>query len=281
MATGRTILADGGEHGLADLQICLLGSFQVCWDFAPVAHGAWRDPLAARLLKAVLVLRPEPLPADLASHWAGKEAYGARLVAALEAANRVLHPGASLQVEGGLIRFLPGPACWVDVDALAALQRSGAQALARGEILKAVLALQEADALYQGDLLEELQEPWVAEPRRRFQALYTEILDQLAEGHAVLARYQDAVGFCHKALAHDPLREATYQRLMVYYFYLGDMPGVAEAYQRCVEALAGVGRRISPETADLWQHLSQQAPGSPADMTAAARQEPPRLPRNR
>lgn len=267
---------------MADLQICLLGSFQVCWDFAPVAHGAWRDPLAARLLKAVLVLRPEPLTADLAGHWLGTEVQGARLMAALDAVNRVLHPGAALQLADGLIRFVPGPTCWIDVDALEANQRRGAQALARGEILKAVLALQEADALYQGDLLEELQEPWVAEPRRQLRALYTEILDQLAEGHAVLARYQDAVGFCHKALAHDPLREATYQRLMVYYYYLGDMAGVAGAYQSCSEALAGAGRRVSPETADLWEHLSQgRVPGAPGTEIAAARQEPPRPPRGR
>lgn len=260
---------------MADLQICLLGTFQVCWDFAPVAPAAWRDQLAPRLLKLVLVRRPDPVPVEEAARLLGRHG---GVLTALEQVNRVLHPAAALAEEGGLIRFEPDPACWIDLDAMLDQYRTGSSAFARGQMLPAIMAFQEADALYQGALLdEERQESWVLEPRRRVAELYNDILDRLAEGHAVLARYQDAVGFCHKSLAHDRLREATYQRLMVYYYYLGDLSAAADTYQNCQEALAGVGRTLSPATADLWIRLSHcELPGAPHARAAAARQDEPR-----
>jgi DNA-binding SARP family transcriptional activator len=261
---------------MTELQICMLGPFTVCRDFVPVAHSAWRDPLAPRLLKAVLIARPDPLTPELTHHLVGTDPEGVRLAAAVAAANRVLHPCASLAVSPqGFLAFQSGGPCWIDVDALQAHYDKGVAAFARGNFLPAMLAFQEADALCQGDLLEEVQDPWVQVPRRRLQALYTDLLDRLAEGHAVLARYQDAVGFCHKALAHDRLREPTYQRMMVYYYYLGDLNGAAEAYQACAEALAGAGRPVSGETVDLWARLSRSAYQAPGEVAAASEPPPP------
>lgn len=254
---------------MAELQICLLGSFQVSWDFKPVAASAWGDPRASRLLKRVLVRRPNPAPAEETARLIGA-GDPAALVAAV---NRVIQPAALLQLGGdGSVAFVPTSGCWIDLDAMLHHYQTGVGAALRGEVLSAVLAFQEADGLYSGDLLEEIQEPWVTEPRQRLQAIYTEILDRLAEGHAVLARYQDAVGFCHKALAHDRLREVTYQRMMVYYYYLGDMAGAQEAYQACRQTLEENRRAMSEETQGLWERLNRrEAPmESPALLAAPA-----------
>lgn len=258
---------------MAELQICLLGSFQVSWDFKPVAASSWSNGKALRLLKLVLVRRPEPVPEQEAARLLGV-ADPAALTAAV---NQVIEPGGRLTLTADRrIAFEAGPACWIDLDALLQHYQAGVNAALRGEMLASVLALQEADGLYQGDLLEEVQEPWVAEPRKRLHAIYIEILDRLAEGHAVLARYQDAVGFCHKALAHDPLREVTYQRIMVYYYYLGEMVGALEAYQACRQTLEDAGRPVSAETMLLWEQLSRQdsAAVSPTAL-AAPGLEPP------
>lgn len=246
---------------MAELQICLLGSFQVSWDFKPVAASAWGDGRAARLLKLVLVRRPEPVEREEITRLLGP----VDLAALTAAVNKVISPGASLwMLPDGGVAFEPSRACWVDLDALLHHYQTGVSAALRGEMLSAVLAFQEADGLYQGDLLEEVNDGWVAEPRSRLQAIYTEILDRLAEGHAVLARYQDAVGFCHKALAHDPLREVTYQRMMVYYYYLGDLAGAQEAFEACRQALAESGRGLSDETAALWERLTRREMDSPS-----------------
>ena len=242
---------------MAELELCLLGPFVVCWDFVQVAPSAWRNPLAPKLLKIVLVMRPDRVPQEEACRLLGGGTKPQDLPLLLDHVRRVLEPAAALYLEDGQLRFEPGPKCWIDLDAMQEHYRAGLRAAARGDMFPAILAFQEADALYQGALLEELNEPWIAMARRGAQELYTEILDRLAEGHAVLARYQDAVGFCHKALSHDPLREKTYQRMMVYYYYLGDLPGAAEAYQVCRDALTGARRKVSAETEALWGTLSR------------------------
>jgi DNA-binding SARP family transcriptional activator len=242
---------------MTKLQIFMLGTFQVCWDFVPVTAGGWRDPWAARLLKLVLVMRPALLSHEEAIRLLGGGITHAGLARAVAAVQTVLGPGATLAQDGdGHIVFRPGPHCWIDSDTLRSHYTAGVRAASRGDMFPAILALQQAGALYQGDLLAELQEPWVQLPRRQLRALYTEILERLAEGHAVLSRYQDAVGFCHKALDHDPLRESTYQRMMTYYYYLGDLAAGWEAYQACRAALEGAGRKVSQETAALWDGLT-------------------------
>lgn len=241
---------------MAELEICLLGTFELCWDFVPVGPAQWRSPLAAKLLKILLVMRPDPVPVETACRLLGG-IKPADLPALVDHVQRLLGEGATCRLQGDALCFQAGPRCWIDLDAMQEHYRAGLRAAARGEMFPAILAFQEADALYQGALLEELNDPWVITARRGVQELYTEILDRLAEGHAVLSRYQDAVGFCHKALSHDPLRERTYQRMMVYYYYLGDMSGAAEAYRACCEALASAGRSPAAETRTLWESLSR------------------------
>lgn len=259
---------------MAELEICLLGPFEVCWDFVPVAPGAWRNPLAAKLLKIVLVMRPDPVAVEDICRLMGSGVTPKDMPLMVDRVRRVLEPAANLVLDDGYLRFEPGPKCWIDLDAMQEHYRAGLRAAARGDMFPAILAFQEADALYQGALLEELNEPWVGTARRGAQELYTEILDRLAEGHAVLARYQDAVGFCHKALSHSPLREKTYQRMMVYYYYLGDMAGAAEAYQACREALTGAGKKVSAETDALWGTLSRcEWPGAGGQAAAGLQTE--------
>lgn len=267
---------------LPELQICLLGPFQLCWDFTPTAPSIWHNPFAAKLLKIVLLRRPAPVPPAEAVRLVGGGMTGADLAAAVLHVRQALQQGATLASdEQGALSFVPGLKCWIDLDAIESHYQAGVFAQSRGEMLPAILAFQEADALYQGDLLEEVQDPWVFPARQRLQAMYTEILDRLAEGHAVLARYQDAVGFCHKALAHDPLREVTYQRMMVYYYYLGDMAGALEAYKACRYALEGAGRPVAAETNALWVRLSQSDGPAAPGVDAAAALDPSRKTRNK
>jgi DNA-binding SARP family transcriptional activator len=260
---------------LAELQICLLGSFQVCWDFVPVSTHVWRSPWAPKLLKLALLMRPGTVSAVEAVRLLDSGLRSATIDDALDQVRRVLEPAATIYLdEKEQIRFEPGPHCWIDLDTFLGHYESGIRSAGRGEMLPAVMAFQEADGLYQGDLLEETQEAWVFPHRKRLQALYTEILERLAEGHAVLARYQDAVGFCYKALAHDPLRETTYQRMMVYYYYLGDMAGAEAAYLACREALENGSRHTSGETDDLWTRLNRaELPASPGVAAAPTKRE--------
>jgi DNA-binding SARP family transcriptional activator len=256
---------------MRELQVCLLGAFQVSWNFKPIGQGAWQNPWAAKLLKLILIRRPDPVPIEEAANLLGCRPF--ELLAAIERLCTVLQPAVSVLVdEAARIQFVPTASCWIDVDAFLSHYETGVARASRGEMLSAILAFQEADALYQGELLEEMQEPWLEAERRRYAALYLDTLERLADGHAVLARYHDAVGFCHKALAHDPLRESAYQRMMVYYYYLGDPVSAEEAYTACRETLSNSRRGVSAETDQLREHLATRGQAAPLGQAAAASQ---------
>ncbi|MGE5674685.1 MAG: AfsR/SARP family transcriptional regulator [Mycobacterium leprae] len=242
---------------LAELQICLFGSFQVCWEFVPISPSAWGDPRALKLLKLSLVRRPDGVPPDEARRLIGGGLTAEELQKLVEQVGRVIQPAARLyQSDTGHIWFEASADCWIDVDAFLGHSQAGLAAAARGDMLQAIMSFQEADALYQGELLEESHDEWLWPARHQLQEAYTATLEHLAEGHAVLSRYQDAVGFCYKALAHNPTHEATYQRMMVYYYYLGDMAGAEQAYITCQETLRDAGRHVSDETVRLWERIS-------------------------
>lgn len=246
------------EMALAELQFYLLGSFQACRDFVPLRESLWRVPGSKPLLQILLHHRTKGVTTAEACQLA--RLTPDHFPAAVQHLNQVLVDGAVIAAEDERWRIRLGAKCWVDADAFRSHHRAGVRAAGRGEMLPAVLAFQEADALYQGEYLEELHGAWLARPRAELRRLYTEILDRLAEGHAVLARYPDAIGFCHKALVHDPLREAVYQRMMVYSYYLGVPEEAEDAYRQCVTVLAAVGRKPGPETEALREQLQRQPP---------------------
>lgn len=246
------------EMALAELQFYLLGSFQACRDFIPLRESLWRVPGSKPLLQILLHHRAKGVTTAEACQLA--RLAPDRFHGAVQHLNQILADGAAIVVEDDRWRIHLGAKCWVDADAFRSHYRAGVRAAGRGEMLPAVLAFQEADALYQGEYMEELQGVWLARTRVELLRLYTEILDRLAEGHAVLARYPDAIGFCHKALVLDPLREAVYQRMMVYSYYLGVPEEAEDAYRQCVTVLAAVGRKPGPETEALREQLQRQSP---------------------
>jgi DNA-binding SARP family transcriptional activator len=93
---------------------------------------------------------------------------------------------------------------WLDVAAFTdALARAGADEGGRA-------ALEEAVALYTGDLLDGCYDEWLLDERERLRALY---LDALARLTALLEAGGDlaqAIRHADRLLRHDPLREAAY-----------------------------------------------------------------------
>jgi len=277
------IIEMGGVSSMKELQICMLGDFQLCWDYRPISESFWPHPMAKSLLKMVLISRPNSLSASEAVRRLGNGMEAGEISSLVKLVDSMLQPAASILLSSGdLIQFNKGPRCWIDYDALIAHYKQGIDSASRGEIFPAILALQEADALYQGDLLEEVNDFWVEQPRRELRQIYIDTLDRLTEGYSVLARYHDAIGYCHKSLSQDPLREATYQRMMVYYYYMGNLVGVEESFRACTGALADVGRQVDPVTVELWERLSRyQMPTSPLAQAATSLQAPAPDPRLR
>jgi len=162
----------------------------------------------------------------------------------------------------------------IDVDVLA-FERLAAE--------RTPQALEQAAALYRGDLLEgfivdeELFEQWLIEERERLRELAIEVL-------ARLLRYQDAPGTTEAAvqtarrlLVLDPLQEAVHRLLMRLHAQAGRRESAMRQYEVCVGLLRRELRlEPEPETRQLYEAIQKGQLLAPA---TAARRTPDAGPR--
>ncbi|MGK5683008.1 AAA family ATPase [Actinoplanes sp. URMC 104] len=225
----------------AGLRLRLLGGFRAEVAGTPVAAGAWRRSGATALVK-ILALRHR-LHRDQVIDllWPGADpALGAgRLHKSLHYARRVLG-GDRIRLRDDLLSLDPAD-LWVDVDAFEA-------AAARGD-------LEEALALYTGDLLPENRFDAWAEPRRaELRAAVVPLLLERGDRAAL-----------HRVVELDPLHEEAYGRLMRLEAAQGRRHLALRWYDRLAEALR---TELDVEPGDdlrrLRAELAADPPGEPA-----------------
>jgi DNA-binding SARP family transcriptional activator/TolB-like protein len=126
-------------------------------------------------------------------------------------------------------------------------------------------ALARALALYQGDLLEDLNvrseefEAWLRAERPRYRALAVDGLTALAERHAESGDAEAAIEACHRLLRLDPLHEPAHRLLMRSLAELGRRAAALRQYQVCVEVLKDeLGAEPEAETTQLFDRIRSQ-----------------------
>jgi len=198
MAGARKLLfPDRNQSGTTTVGIRTLGGFRVERHGEPVTNSEWRSRKARQLLKMLISRRGRPTHREqlIDSLWPGESdtKLSNRLAVAVSTIRGVLDPDRAY--EGDF--FIKGDTetlrldlnhLWVDVEQFLLLV---AQVLA-GDISK----LDEAEALYRGDFLEEdVYEDWAQPMREEARALYmsllrrrTELADQLGVDQGIAAR---------------------------------------------------------------------------------------------
>jgi DNA-binding SARP family transcriptional activator len=259
------------------LRIGLLGAFEARLPSGrPVALASRR----ARALLAYLALHPgQPQARDTLATllWGDAAARRARhsLRQVLVALRRALpRSGPRLLVETGDTVLLRPEAADVDVAALERLAAAGDPG-----------ALEQAAALYRGDLLEGLDvgeapfEDWLLSERERLREVAMGVLARLLAHHADGGRPEAAIEAGVRLLALDPAQEPVHRRLMRLYAGQGRRGAALRQYQLCVAALGReLGLEPEPETKRLYQEILRRtpppgpaagAPGAPAGERAA------------
>ena len=132
-------------------------------------------------------------------------------------------------------------------------------------------ALEEAVALYQGDLLEglTLQEPpfeeWLLAERLRLRELALEALARLLAQQRDAGALDEAVQTALRLAALDPLQEPVHRTLMRLYTQLGRRGAALRQYQLCVAALQRELRaEPDDETRALYQQILKRQPAHPS-----------------
>lgn len=133
-------------------------------------------------------------------------------------------------------------------------------------------ALEEAAALYQGDLLPDCYDDWVLEEREQLRQRCVRALDDLAELLEARRAYADAARHARRLLQLDPLHEATYRRLMRLLALNGDRAAAVQLYHVFVTTLQrGLGVGPDAATQDAYRRLLElEESGAPGLAPGAA-----------
>jgi DNA-binding SARP family transcriptional activator len=117
-------------------------------------------------------------------------------------------------------------------------------------------ALEQAVAIYEGDLLPSCYEDWIVSERERLRQAFERALKTLVRLLEDQQAYRSAVRYAQRLLRHDPLDETSYRRLMRLHALVGDRAGALRTYHKCSTVLEReLGVQPSPVTREVYERL--------------------------
>jgi predicted ATPase/DNA-binding SARP family transcriptional activator len=129
-----------------------------------------------------------------------------------------------------------------------------ANATSKGELRN----LQDAIALYRGDLLTDFYDDWILRERDHFRNLYLDLLLQMTHLMRSRSEYARAIYYAERALESDPANERAHQHLIFCHLANGDRSAAVRQYEDCSRVLQEeLAVEPSPETTALYQWLRQ------------------------
>jgi SARP family transcriptional regulator, regulator of embCAB operon len=147
---------------------------------------------------------------------------------------------------------------WVDVEAAADGVHRAETALAAGRPLEAYPWAAVGYFVGRRPFLAGEDGPWVRRRRIQLRELNLRALDCAVETTAANGEVADAIQAAEDALAIEPLRETTYQRLMRVHAQSGNRAEALRTYERCRVLLGEeLGVPPSPETVAVYEEILQ------------------------
>ena len=148
------------------------------------------------------------------------------------------------------------PDAWVDVEAAVASLDEAEGALRRGALASAWGSALVAVVVARRPLLPGLDGEWIERRRGGLRSVLVRALDCLADVAAANREPALAAQLAEEAVALEPFREATWQRLIRIHASAGDRAAALRAYERCKELLATeLHATPSPDTEALHRTL--------------------------
>ncbi|MDX2229786.1 MAG: BTAD domain-containing putative transcriptional regulator [Leptolyngbyaceae cyanobacterium bins.349] len=237
------------------LQVKLLGEFSVTYEDRPVASIS--SARSQALLAYLILHRQLPQPRQrIAFHlWESSTdtQAGSNLRKELTYLRRALpNPEQFLLVESKTLQWSPMAPCSIDIlaveDAIKAVKGAEPHAIQA--------LLEQAIALYSGDLLPSCEDEWIVSERERFQQLHLSALEQLIDHLQQQQDYRAALRYAQQLLRVDVCNEATYCTLMRLYSRSGDRANALQTYHRCMTLLReALGVDPSASTRKLYEQI--------------------------
>ena len=230
----------------------------------------WEQEQAKTIVKLLLVRRAageQAASPDELVEWLwpelDQESGRKSLLPLLNNARRTLEPDVEARDSSFILRSssgyyfdLSGDVTW-DVLDFRRLAREADAKQRAGELEDAVVAYEEARALYVDDFLaKDRYAPWAIPQRQTLQTEYRDTLADLAQAYAGLGRYTDAICAGEAALKVDPLIESVYRQLMHYHYRTGDKAQALKVYRNCKKLFGELfGEGLAPQTKHLFEAI--------------------------
>lgn len=117
-------------------------------------------------------------------------------------------------------------------------------------------ALEQADVLYQGDLLPGCYEDWILSERERLRLRHHQVLEELFRLFEEQDNYVTAIRYAQRLLTLDPLREDYTRHLMRLFALHNDRASALRVYHTCVTTLQReLGVSPDPATREVYEWL--------------------------
>lgn len=246
---------------MPSLHVHLLGTFRLVYGDEPLTNIT--APRQRSLLTYLLLNREAPQSRRhiAFTFWPESTESQARtnlrkLLYALR--NELADADRFLQADRSTVQWNPEAPFTLDVAAFEARLDRAARAKEAGDHAAVRAALAEAVDGYGGDLLLGTYEEWLLAERERLRQAYRDALEALTRLCEEQRDDDAAITYAQHLLQHDPLREATYRRLMRLHARNGEPTSALRIYHECKKVLEReLGVEPSPPTRRIYERLVQ------------------------
>lgn len=268
----RAALARLREPESVRLDIRLLGPFEVYRGAERISDSAWKTQKVKTLLKYLLLHRKHPVQQDELTDILWPDADPASGAGSLKAAIKSLRAALEPLQEGTrsqfihrigqAVQFIGSEHARTDLDEYEHLIAHAHDCVRERRASEAIRALEQAIALYRGDLFEDDRyEDWATLERERYREMQLEALSILADLYAQRRDYRRALETVQQVLALDRLRETAYQQYMRYALARRDRVAALRAYETCERLLREeLGATPEVETTALYEQARSTVP---------------------
>lgn len=232
------------EQPPPSLVVYCLGPFRVYQDDHPVKD--WPSSKGKAIFKYLVTHRERPVAKEVLMelHWPDAHPDAARnnlnvAIYGLRQALRTARPSFShVLYQDDCYLLNPNLKIWVDYEAFTEHLAAGQTLERLGDLTLATREYHAAEALYQGEFLEEDRyEDWPALQRQHLQDDFLDLLERLSLFYLDHQNYAACATLCHKMLAVDTCYEKVYRRLMRCYSQQGQPYLALRQYHLCVDRL--------------------------------------------
>ena len=266
LGRGGPITHTADRRPMKTLEVRCLGGFQVHIAGRRIDH--WRSNKARFVLKYLTTRGRRAAPKDILMEalWPECDPLHANdsLKAAVHTLREAMRSSSDIAKDfswilcrNGSYLITPEAELWVDVEEFEASWQTARRLEKEARLDEAIAEFESAEALYEGDYLEDdLYEDWTLLRREGLKDIYLAILGRLADHSLQTADYHGCIAYCQKILLKDRCREDAYQRLMCCHNRLGQRNRAVAWYRLCEATIRGeLGILPSHHTVRLHQTL--------------------------